>query len=130
MSKVREEVDKGRARWIPLPGADECLLTPRFVVDEGWRQTDSGAWKRKVRCIDDLSASGVNAATSTTGRVHHDGLDTLVSVLRRAARGRRVGVRFRKEARARCRRSRVMARWRGRGVSAGLRRRVQDPAAL
>ena len=96
-AKVNEEVAAGRARWIWLSG--DRLVTPRFVKDEGWRQTASGSWVRKVRCLDDLSASGVNSATSTSGHVTHDGLDSLVAVVREQAGGAPVSVSWRKEAR-------------------------------
>lgn len=92
----------GRARWIRLP--DDKLITPRFIVDGGWKEKSDGSWKRKVRwplcapslrrgavavqirCVDDFSASGVNSATATEGRVRHDGLDAMVASLQRQAR--------------------------------------------
>ena len=119
MAKVDEEVNAGRARWVRLP--KDQLITPRFVVDEGWKRTSAGVWRRKVpasacneggaaarpppqvRCIDDLTASGVNLATSTVGTVHHDGLDAMVAVIRVTADGRRVVVTWRKEAGIRAR---------------------------
>ena len=96
-AKVNEEVAAGRARWTWL--SDDRLVTPRFVKDEGWRQKADGRWVRKVRCLDDLSASGANSATSTSGHITHDGLDSLVAVVREQAGGAPVSVSWRKEAR-------------------------------
>ncbi len=43
-------------------------MTPRFAVDEGWKQK-KGAWTKKVRAIDDFAASGVNDATAPSEQI-------------------------------------------------------------
>ena len=57
MAKVDEEVSAGRARWVRLRW--DQLLTPRFVVDEGWKQTVEGQWKRKAMAHPAAGASPV-----------------------------------------------------------------------
>ena len=81
------KVDSGKAEWIPLRRAvTDCVLTPRFPVDEGYRVKADGSTRRKarlfrvtiarglarggeVRCIDDFSASDINAASAVAERI-------------------------------------------------------------
>jgi len=95
LKKVQEEVDAGKATWQELTAArTKAVLTPRFVVDEGYKHNaTSGAWKRKIRMIDDFLFSLVNAAASPGERIQHDHLDVLVALARQIGHGR---IRFRK----------------------------------
>ena len=44
------EVDGGKAVWIPLrEAAADCVLTPRFPVDEGYKFKVDGSSRRKAR---------------------------------------------------------------------------------
>ena len=44
------EVDGGKAVWIPLrEAAADCVLTPRFPVDEGYKFKVDGTSRRKAR---------------------------------------------------------------------------------
>ena len=84
------EVDCGKAVWIPLREAvADCVLTPRFPVDEGYKLKADGSSRRKarrssfvhaivslrparggqVRCIDAFSASGINAASAMPEKI-------------------------------------------------------------
>ena len=72
-----------------------CVVTPRFPADEGWKWKDDN-WVRRVRCIDDFSASFINAATAAGESIHHDTLDVLVALLHSAGEDRKP-VRFRKD---------------------------------
>jgi len=92
--KVNEEAKSGKATWKSLNVASQtAILTPRFVVDEGYKKNAQGKWRRKIRMIDDFLASLVNAAASVGERIQHDHLDVLVSLARQIGHGR---LRFRK----------------------------------
>ena len=73
----------------------ESVITPRFPVDEGSKWKD-GRRVRKVRSVDDFTASLINALTSVGEAIRHDSLDVLVEIYRRLGRKNR-NVRFRKE---------------------------------
>ena len=95
-TKAAAEVSEGKARPVALDCAmAEGVVTPRFPADEGWKYKDS--WrKRNVRCIDDFTASLINAATAAGESIHHDTLDILVALLHHfGAHGQQV--RFRKD---------------------------------
>ena len=95
-AKSQSEVESGKAFEVPLAEVvKRCVVTPRFPVDEGWRWKDD-SWMRKVRCIDDFTASFINAATAPGESIHHDTLDVLVALLHSAGKDRRP-VRFRKD---------------------------------
>ena len=94
MEKCDQEVAEGHARWRSLAGS--CILTARFPADEGWKEK-RGEWMRKVRCIDDFSASGVNSAASPGEVVRHDTLDRFVAVLCKIMLASADGVALRKE---------------------------------
>ena len=51
---------------------------------------------RRMQCIDDFSASFINAATAAGESIHHDTLDVLVALLHSAGENRKP-VRFRKD---------------------------------
>ena len=89
-AKCQKEVSTGRARWRPLPA--KCVLTARFPADEGWKDNS-----RSVRCIDDFSASLINAAVSVGEAVQHDTLDDFVALLCRVASAGGGDARLRKE---------------------------------
>ena len=95
-AKSQSEVESGKASEVPLAEVvKRCVVTPRFPVDEGWRWKDDN-WVRRVRCIDDFTASFINAATAPGESIHHDTLDVLVALLHSAG-GSRKPVRFRKD---------------------------------
>ena len=95
MQKSQFEVESGKAFEVPLAEVvKRCVVTPRFPVDESWRWKDDN-WVRRVRCIDDFTASLINAATAPGESIHHDTLDVLVALLHSAGGSRRP-VRFRK----------------------------------
>ena len=56
------------------------VVTPRFPAHEGVKYKH-GIRRRKVRCIDDVTASLINAATSAGESIHHDTLDVLVALV-------------------------------------------------
>ena len=76
--KTRKEIDDG---WLthPVPLtpviAESICLSPRFAIPE-YR----GAGQRKVRIIDDLRASGVNAVTSMRDTAVPDSLDCVLAL--------------------------------------------------
>ena len=95
-AKSQSEVESGKASEVPLTEVvKRCVVTPRFPVDEGWRWKDDN-WVRRVRCIDDFTASFIHAATAPGESIHHDTLDVLVALLHSAGKNRRP-VRFRKD---------------------------------
>ena len=66
-SKAAEEVISSRACEIPLTSVlESCVLTPRFLADEGMRYKN-GRRVRKARCIDDFTASFINGAAAPRG---------------------------------------------------------------
>ena len=88
-AKSQSEVESGKASEVPLAEVvKRCVVTPRFPVDEGWRWKDDN-WVRRVRCIDDFTASFINAATAPGESIHHDTLDVLVTLLHSASEDRR-----------------------------------------
>ena len=89
-AKCEQEVSDGHARWRSLPG--KCVLTARFPADEGWKGNS-----RRVRCIDDFSASLINAAVSVGETVQQDTLDRFVAVLCEVLQAGRGGAAIRKE---------------------------------
>jgi len=94
LRKIHQEVRTGKAEWKSLRLAlDTAVLTPRFIVDEGYKRDSQGHCRRKIRMIDDFLASLVNAAASVGERIQHDHLDVLVSLARQIGHGR---LRFRK----------------------------------
>ena len=91
----QSEVESGKASEVPLAEVvKRCVVTPHFPVDEGWRWKDDN-WVRRVRCIDDFTASFINVATAAGESIHHDTLDVLVVLLHSAGEDREP-VRFRK----------------------------------
>ena len=95
-AKSQSEVESGKASEVPLAKVvKRCVVTPRFPVDEGWRWKNDD-WVRRVRCIDDFTASFINAATAAGESIHHDTLDVLVALVHSAGRNRKP-VRFRKD---------------------------------
>ena len=83
-AKSQSEVESGKASEVPLAEVvKRCVVTPRFPVDEGWRWKDDN-WVRRVRCIDDFTASFINAATAPGESIHNDTLDVLVALLHSA----------------------------------------------
>ena len=95
-AKSQSEVESGKASEVPLAEVvKRCVVTPRFPVDEGWRWKNDN-WARRVRCIDDFTASFINAATAPGESIHHDTLDVLVALLHSAGKNRR-HVRFRED---------------------------------
>ena len=95
-AKSQSEVESGKASEVPLAEVvKRCVVTPRFPVDEGWRWKED-SWMLRVRCIDDFTASFINAATAPGESIHHDTLDVLVALLHSAG-GSRKPVRFRKD---------------------------------
>ena len=54
-------------------------LSPRFCVEQGVKESG----ELKLRAIDDLSFSSLNAATQATEKLRCDTLDTLFEILRR-----------------------------------------------
>ena len=98
-ARTRAEVAAGQAEWRDLPSdLSGVVLSPRFAADEGWRFRD-GQWSLKVRAIDDLTASGVNGATTVSERVAHETLDDLVAAAQCLIAGgaSAADVRFRKD---------------------------------
>ena len=78
-TRTQAEVAANQAEWRDLPSdLSGVVLSPRFPADEGWRFRE-GRWFRKVRAIDDLTASGVNAATGLSECVAHETLDDLAA---------------------------------------------------
>ena len=63
--------------------------------DQGWRYK-SGEWLRKVRLIDDFTASFINEATSPGETLSHDTLDALVAFLQKMGEDG-ASAKFRKE---------------------------------
>ena len=57
----------------------KAVVVPRFVVDEGWKWK-GGQWRRKVRLIDDFSASRVNEAVFVGEKISHDTIDVVVGL--------------------------------------------------
>ena len=56
------EVDGGKAAWIPLRKAvTDCVLTPRFPVDEGYKVKADGSIRRKARLFREAIARGAGA---------------------------------------------------------------------
>ena len=95
-AKSQSEVESGKASEVPLTEVvKRCVVTPRFPVDEGWRWKDDN-WVRRERCIDDFTASFINAVTAPGESIHHDTLDVLVALLHSAGKSRKP-VRFRKD---------------------------------
>ena len=94
-----EDAAKGRMTNPVLLKPEHCcsqVLSPRFAVEQGCRHLrsvsalvacllsglrDDGTIK--IRPIDDLSASGVNAATFASEKLTNDGLDKLLEAMRR-----------------------------------------------
>ena len=64
------------------------VITPRFPVDQGVKRK-CGKLKRRVRLIDDFSASGVNNCVSPGEKIDHDYLDVLVGTMQMLASGGR-----------------------------------------
>ena len=56
-----------------------CLLAARFGVEQGLTDTNT----KKIRPVDDMSASGVNACCSLEEKLSNDGVDTLFQVARK-----------------------------------------------
>eukprot|EP00969_Alexandrium_andersonii_P283221 12520868-Alexandrium_andersonii.AAC.1 len=56
------------------PGADSALLARRFSREQGVKPDGS----LKLRAVDDMSGSGVNAACQPAERLHYDTVDQLV----------------------------------------------------
>eukprot|EP00959_Pyramimonas_sp_CCMP1952_P272702 5700841-Pyramimonas_sp.AAC.1 len=92
--KCEREVAEGHARWRALD--DSCVLSARFPADEGWRMK-FGKWERKVRCIDDFTASKVNLAASPCEVAQHDTLDRFLAVLCKVMLANAGGAALRKE---------------------------------
>ena len=61
--------------WYP----NSSHLSPRFCVEQGVKESG----ELKLRAIDDLSFSSLNAATQATEKLRCDTLDGLFEVLRR-----------------------------------------------
>ena len=80
LEKTQQDAELGRMsppvslRHVPK----ECLLASRFSVEQGF--TDTG--DKKIRPIDDLSASGVNGCCAQEEKLSNDGVDTLFQVAR------------------------------------------------
>ncbi len=82
MEATRDDAKMGRMSW-PRPLVQDGeqhsrLLSPRFGVEQGVREDGS----KKVRPIDDYSASGVNACCQPCERTRHDGVDALYALTR------------------------------------------------
>jgi hypothetical protein len=80
--KCQEDAALGRMtppRELKDEDLDALHLAPRFGVEQGLK--DDGSLK--VRPIDDMSASGVNAATAATEKLRYDTIDMLFETLRR-----------------------------------------------
>ena len=56
------------------------MLTARIPVDEGAKVLN-GKMRRKVRCVDDFTASSINLGVAVGETMHHDTLDILVSMV-------------------------------------------------
>jgi len=98
-ARTLAEVRAGQAEWRDLPSdLAGVVLSPRFAVDEGWRFRER-QWSRKVRAIDDLTASGVNGATALSERVENETLDDLAAAAQCLVAGGASAedIRFRKE---------------------------------
>ena len=94
--KGNEEIRTGKAVPVSMERASaEAVVTPRFPADEG-SKLKCGVNVRKVRCIDDFSASTVNALASVGEAIKHDSLDVLVALYRGLGRSFRK-LRFRKD---------------------------------
>ena len=95
-AKSVEEIACRKAVEVPLGLALQVgAVTPRFPIDEGYK-VKGGKRTRKVRCIDDFSASMINAMTSVGEAIRHDSLDVLVSLYRCLGRDHQ-RMRFRKD---------------------------------
>ena len=94
--KAAEESDAGKATPVSVGhAAANGIVTPRFPADEGVK-VKNGIPRRKVRCIDDFTASLINAATAVGESIHHDTLDVLAALLHYfGGSGQRI--RFRKD---------------------------------
>ena len=93
---VEKEIATGKAFEISVKQAREkAVITPRFAVDQGFKLKKRKR-VRKVRAMDDFTASLINALTSVGEAIRHDSLDALVAIYRRLGRGSRK-IRFRKE---------------------------------
>ena len=84
-AQADDEVASGKAVWRRIsdlpPGS---ILSPRFPVDEGWKRKLE-VWIRKVRAIDDLTASYINECAAACERMRLDSLETLLGLARAMA---------------------------------------------
>ena len=73
----------------PLKSADLCdfTLSPRFCIEQGVKRDGSP----KLRAIDDLSRSGVNACTYPAEKLKCDTLDILFKTLKETSKYVQVG---------------------------------------
>ena len=94
MNLTDTEVAEGKAWWLKLRKAvAHAVLSPRFAIDQGVKMK-AGALRRKVRLIDDFTASMVNSTVSAGERISHDYLDQLIGLIQLfSSAGERVSLR-------------------------------------
>jgi hypothetical protein len=79
-SLCQDEVSQGKAKWISVVDALQKVLTPRFVIDQGFK-LKKGVQIRSLRLIDDFTASMVNLTAALGEKCSHDYIDTLVGLI-------------------------------------------------